>query len=53
MPNAIANVNAKGFLLSFINGVLNAKTLEFKEHSSFAVFNSSFAACKLFKRRFN
>lgn len=33
MPKAITNANANGFLLPFLNGVLNTKTLEFSSHS--------------------
>jgi putative DNA primase/helicase len=33
MPNAIANANSNGFLLPFLNGVLNTRTLEFSSHS--------------------
>jgi len=33
MPNAITTANLNGFLLPFLNGVLNTKTLEFIPHS--------------------
>jgi putative DNA primase/helicase len=33
MPNAIAQANANGFLLPFLNGVLNTRTLELIPHS--------------------
>jgi phage/plasmid-associated DNA primase len=33
MPDAIANANSNGFLLPFINGVLNTQTLELSPHS--------------------
>jgi len=33
MPNAIANANSNGFLLPFLNGVVNTKTLEILPHS--------------------
>jgi hypothetical protein len=33
MPNAIAIANLNGFLLPFVNGVLNTKTLVFSSHS--------------------
>jgi len=33
MPNAITTANANGFLLPFLNGVLNTKTLEINPHS--------------------
>jgi P4 family phage/plasmid primase-like protien len=32
MPDAIANANSNGFLLPFLNGVLNTKTLELLPH---------------------
>jgi phage/plasmid-associated DNA primase len=34
MPDAIIKANKDGFLLPFINGVLNTKTQEFNSHSS-------------------
>jgi len=34
MPDAIANANSNGFLLPFVNGVLNTKTLDFLPHKS-------------------
>jgi phage/plasmid-associated DNA primase len=33
MPDAIADANSNGFLLPFLNGVLNTKTLELLPHS--------------------
>lgn len=33
MPDAIAKANSNGFLLPFMNGVLNTRTLEFSVHS--------------------
>ena len=33
MPDAISNANSNGFLLPFINGVLNTKTQDFIQHS--------------------
>jgi putative DNA primase/helicase len=33
MPQAISEANSNGFLVPFLNGVLNTKTLEFKNHS--------------------
>lgn len=33
MPEAINRANSNGFLLPFLNGVINTKTLEFKPHS--------------------
>jgi len=33
MPDAIADANSNGFLLPFVNGVLNTKTLDFCSHS--------------------
>jgi len=35
MPNAKVLANANGFLLPFLNGVLNTKTLEFNSHSPY------------------
>jgi hypothetical protein len=34
MAEEIANANSNGFLMPFLNGVLNTKTLEFLPHSS-------------------
>jgi phage/plasmid-associated DNA primase len=33
MPSSVAQANYNGFLLPFLNGVLNTKNLQFIEHS--------------------